>query len=445
MTAPPPPPQSRKDRFIRTLAYRLVWLLYRDVEVFFAPGQVTDGPEVGVSNHFGGFADPLLLMSVLPRRPRIVARDKIWKIPVVGWIMTWVGGIPVHRAVDKGRSGNDQMFGSCYKALHEGDEIMIFPEGVTRDDPSIAPVKTGAARIAMGARSDGVTGIRITPAGIHYENKAALRSRVSIHVGEQLDLDADIGQFVKPGEPDDTSNHDAVRALTADIEQRLRRVAPNFDDWTEARALTFGSEVLLRTTQDDPGAPVPISERDRVAALLGRRPEPARAEVVAAVGAYESVLEAVGLSDEDLYQNSSTGKFLWHVVWNLLVALLLLPFGLIGIAVNWIPMLLLWLLGRLRVAPAVKATVLPMGAILLFGITWGLTAWGADQLFGLEGVGAILLLMPIYLFAVIVLSERLVLIWQSWRTWIRKGRAGNLKERILADRRQVVDAVADAL
>jgi 1-acyl-sn-glycerol-3-phosphate acyltransferase len=442
---PAPPPQSRKDRFIRTLAYRLVWLLYRDVDVYFAAGQVTKGPEVTVSNHFGGFADPLLLMSVLPRRPRIIARDKIWKIPVVGWIMTWVGGIPVHRAVDKGRSGNDQMFASCYKALHDGDEIMIFPEGVTRDDPSIAPVKTGAARIAMGARSDGVSGIKLTAAGIHYENKAALRSRVSILVGAPLDLDTEMARILKPGEPEDTSNHGAVRALTADIEQQLRRVAPDFEDWTEARALTFGSEVLLRTVQDDPGAPVPISERDRVAALLGRRPEAARAEVVAAVRQYESDLEAVGLSDEDLYQNFSAGQFLWHTVWNLLVALLLLPFAIVGIAVNWIPMVLLWLLGKLRVAPAVKATILPMGAILLFGITWGITAWGANELFGLEGVGGLLLLMPIYLFAVIVLSERLVLIWQSWRTWIRKERVGNPRERILADRQQVVDAVAVAL
>ena len=445
MTTPAPPPQSRKDRFIRTLAYRLVWLLYRRVEVYFAPGQVTAGPEVAVSNHFGGFADPLLLMSVLPRRPRIIARDKIWKIPVVGWIMTWVGGIPVHRAVDKGRTGNDQMFASCYRALRDGDEIMIFPEGVTRDDPSIAPVKTGAARIAMGARSDGVTGIKLTAAGIHYENKAALRSRVSIHVGTPLDLDTEIGRIVKPGEPEDTSNHDAVRTLTADIEGQLRRVAPNFEDWTEASALTFGSEVLLRTVQDDPGAPVPISERDRIAALLGRRPAAARAEVVAAVGQYESDLEAVGLSDADLYQNFSAGQFLWHVVWNLLVALLLLPFAIVGVAVNWIPMVLVWLLGRLRVAPAVKATILPMGAILFFGIAWAITAWGANELFGLEGVGGLLLLMPIYLFAVIVLSERLALIWKSVRTWVRQGRVGNPQERIMADRQQVVDTVTDAL
>jgi 1-acyl-sn-glycerol-3-phosphate acyltransferase len=406
---------------------------------------VTEGAEVTVSNHFGGFADPLLLMSVLPRRPRIIARDKIFKIPVVGWIMRWLGGIPVHRAVDKGRSGNDQMFASCYKALHDGNEIMIFPEGVTRDDPSIAPVKTGAARIAMGARSDGVADVKLTPAGIHYENKAALRSRVSIHVGTPLDLDTELSRIVEPGEPEDTSNHDAVRALTADIEQQLRRVAPDFEDWTEARALTFGAEVLLRTVQDDPGAPVPISERDRVAALLGRRPAAARAEVVAAVGQYESDLEAVGLSDADLYQNFSAGRFLWHVVWNVLVALLLLPFAIVGIAVNWIPMVLLWLLGRLRVAPAVKATILPMGAILLYAITWGITAWGANELLGLEGVGGVLLLMPIYLFAVIVLSERLVLIWKSVRTWIRQDRAGSLKERIMADRRQVVDTVTDAL
>ena len=53
----------------------------------------------------------------------------------------------------------------------------------------------------MGARSDGVAGIKITAAGIHYENKAALRSRVSIHVGEPIDLDTEMGQIVKPASP----------------------------------------------------------------------------------------------------------------------------------------------------------------------------------------------------------------------------------------------------
>ena len=287
--------------------------------------------------------------------------------------------------------------------------------------------------------------MKITPAGIHYEDKAALRSRVSILVGHPIDLDAEIATYVEPGDAEDTSNRDAVRALTDDIERKLRRVAPDFADWTEATSLTTGAEILLRTTQDDPSAPVPITERDRVAALLGRRPAEARAEVVEAVTAYQSDLDAVGLSDADLYQNFTAGQFLWLVIWNVLVALLLLPFALIGIVINAIPMILVWLLGKLPVAPAVKATILPMGAIVLFGITWGLTAWGANEVSGLEGVGALLLLMPIYLFAVVVLSERLALVWQSTRTWLRKGREGNPRERILADRQAVVDTVTDAL
>ena len=53
--------------------------------------------------------------------------------------------------------------------------------------------------------------------------------------------------------------------------------------------------------------------------------------------------------------------------------------------------------------------------------------------------------LPIYLFAVIILSERLVLVGRSVRTWIRQGRMGNPQERMLADRQRVVDIVTDAL
>ena len=59
--------------------------------------------------------------------------------------MNWVGGIPVHKPEDRGdASDNDRMFASCYRAHDEGGDILIFPEGVMRNEPSIARVKTGA-------------------------------------------------------------------------------------------------------------------------------------------------------------------------------------------------------------------------------------------------------------------------------------------------------------
>ena len=50
--------------------------------------------------------------------------------------------------------------------------VIILPEGVTRDDPSIASIKTGAARLALGARAHETAGIQITAVGIRYEDKA---------------------------------------------------------------------------------------------------------------------------------------------------------------------------------------------------------------------------------------------------------------------------------
>ena len=127
------------------------------------------------------------------------------------------------------------------------------------------------------------------------------------------------------------------------------------------------------------------------------------------------------------------------------MALLLLPFAIVGIAVNWIPMVLVWLLGRASGRTRGQGHDPPDGGDRALRDHVGMTAWGANELFGLEGVGGLLLLMPIYLFAVIVLSERLALIWKSVRTWIRQGRVGNPQERIMADRQQVVDTVTDAL
>ena len=152
---------SRRERVLKNIANLAVRLVYRSVEVRQQPGETSAGPQLTVSNHFGGFADALVQAYALDRVPRFIARDVIWRIPIAKQIMESVRAIPTHKPEDKGPAGNDQMFGSTYDALGERDLIMIFPEGITVEDPSIARVKTGAARIALGARESGVDGIQI--------------------------------------------------------------------------------------------------------------------------------------------------------------------------------------------------------------------------------------------------------------------------------------------
>jgi 1-acyl-sn-glycerol-3-phosphate acyltransferase len=68
-----------KDRFLKRLLRFIVFFLYESVDVYSPrDSEDADYPILAVSNHFGGPADPLLLMYAAPRRPRIMARDKIW-------------------------------------------------------------------------------------------------------------------------------------------------------------------------------------------------------------------------------------------------------------------------------------------------------------------------------------------------------------------------------
>ena len=273
-----PPPLSKTDRRTSRFAARAVRWLYRSVEVYVDDRVPRTGPVVAVSNHFGGFADPLLLMSVMERVPRIVARDKIWDVPIAGRAMKAIGGIPVHKPAEHhGPTSNEEMFGAAYEALEQGEVVLIYPEGITVDDPSIAKIKTGAARIALGARSSGVENIQIVPAGIHYEDKAALRSRVFINIGAPFDLDAEIVDRVPTDVATTPENRELVRALTDDIEDRLRRVAPDFENWDEARHLTNAAEITVRAGQDDKEEQVPSSDRDRLAGEIADLARQARA------------------------------------------------------------------------------------------------------------------------------------------------------------------------
>lgn len=438
------PRQTRRERFIRKFAGVLVRGVYRRVDVY-RTDDVTDGPQLSVSNHFGGFADPLLLIYAMPRVPRIMARDVIWRIPVARSIMKWLRAIPVHKPEDRGPGSNDVMFGSAYEALDEGTHVVIFPEGITRDEPSIGRVKTGAARIVLGARTNGTDGIRITPAGIHYEDKASLRSDVSVIIGTSIDLDATIGDHLAPGDDEGPDNRSAVRSLTATIETELRQVAPDFADWREARAMTSGAEILLRTLADDPSDAIPTADRDALANYLGTKPPEEKERVTAAVNLYNEQLAALGLDDTRLLSGMTGKRFLWMSLGWLLLTVLLFPFAVVGAAINWIPFLLVKAVGLLRVAPAVLSTIKPVAAILFFGIAWGMTLWGVGREWGFVGVLMVAMLLPLYLGAVIVFVERAQILWSSYGTWRRLRRARSSGDVIESARRQVLDTLVEAL
>lgn len=418
-------------RALRRVVDSIAWVTWREVAIDEIDA-TSEGPVLLVANHFGGVSDAIVLMSVLPRRPRVLADDQIWKVPVVRTFMDRIGAIPVHRG-NRGSTDNTDMFAAAHAALERREMVLIFPEGITREEPSIGRVRSGAARIAIGARANGVEGIRIVPVGIHYDDKAAFRSAVFVREGTPIDVDAELRAVgVEPTEAD--FEHRAADELTALIEKRLRQTAPDYDDWREARALQLGAEAFLRSLEPD--RPVPVSLRDRLASWLAARDANTATD---ASDDYRQALTQLGVSDAWAAAGRrilDRKRLMMTLVW-----LLLLPYAAIG-AVAWaIPATLTWLVSKLRLAPAVMATILPLVALVSFGVATGIWSWVGWRVNGFAGLAAAVLGMPISFAAFVVVLERGLLWWRWSRNRVMT--VGGRGRRLAELRERAVAAVAD--
>jgi hypothetical protein len=347
--------------------------------------------------------------------PRIVARDVIWKVPVVGRLAPAIGMIPVHRAADGTRSSNDQMFASTYTALGEGDLLVIFPEGVTQDVPYMAEVKTGAARIALGARESGVSGVQVLPVGLHYEDKAGFRSRALVNIAPAIDLDA--WAAGRPGGVvGGADDRDAVRDLTAHLDAHLRRTAPDFADWPTARALTVAAEALLHDVDPSPVLPMQYGDTELLAARLNRADPQGRDDLAAAAGTYHEMLRRHRTSDRAVALGGSPGRRSWHWLGEVLLVVVLAPYALVGLVAAALPLIAVAIVSRLPIAPAVRATAVPGVALLAFLTAWLVFAWQAvrDDGWNLGWIAA--LVFPFFLGSLFLVHERVLSFWSRWRS-----------------------------
>ncbi|MGB8020943.1 MAG: 1-acyl-sn-glycerol-3-phosphate acyltransferase [Candidatus Nanopelagicales bacterium] len=394
-------------------------LVYRDIDLHLPDEPLPDGPVLAVANHFGGLADGVLLVDSLPRMPRVVARDVIWRIPVVGRLFSSLGGIPVHRPADSGPVSNETMFGSCYEALRLGDLVLIFPEGVTQDVPHMAEVRTGAARIALGARASGARGVHVLPIGLHYEDKAGFRSRVLVNVGDPIDLDAWVSG--RPG-PSDADDRDAVRDLTTHLDARLRHVAPDFPDWATAHSLDSAADVLLHDV-DPSSREIRYGERELLSARMNRLPGTERARLVDAGSAYRARLRELRTSDFGVLRGGARDRRAWDWLLDVLVVVLLAPFALAGLLAAAVPLAAVVLLSRAPLAPAVRATLVPGVALLGFMGEWLISVWQAQEGFGWAGALVSALVFPMVVASFFLVHEHLALLIRRWRSRKRPGRA----------------------
>ncbi len=308
-----------------------------------------EGPVFLAVNHPNALVDALVVATSVPRRVHFTAKATIFANPLVARFLHAAGVIPLRRAADEAKTAgsdgaldptrNAASFDAVADALADGAAVVIFPEGKSHDDPRMAPLRTGLARMAMHAADRGVRGIRIVPVGLLFERKEAPRSRILLQVGDPLDVDAWRATPV------------GVPALMHQVQERLEAVTLNFENAEDAERVQIVGRTLaplLEPTRELSDGTTPLGEilsvirrLDRGLAVVRAGKDPAltaRADAFERrVRAFRARLDALRIDVHDIAIDRGATAGAWFAVREVFYAALLVPVGLWGRLTHWVP------------------------------------------------------------------------------------------------------------
>jgi 1-acyl-sn-glycerol-3-phosphate acyltransferase len=114
-----------------------VFPLYFRWRVFNPERVPRQGPVILASNH-ASFIDPVLIGSGLRRCVNYLARENLFSIPGLGWLLRELQAVPVDR-----EGGGGAGLKAILSRLLDGRAILLFPEGTRTHDGQLQPVRSG--------------------------------------------------------------------------------------------------------------------------------------------------------------------------------------------------------------------------------------------------------------------------------------------------------------
>lgn len=360
-----------KGSFVRQLVHAFISvvlrLFFRRIETANAERVPQSGAILFVLNHPNGVVDPALVFVSLIRRVSFLAKSTLFSVPVGGWLLRTLEALPVYRRVDAAgdMSKNSQTFDVCRALLAQGRCIAIFPEGVSHNETKLQPLKTGAARIALGAlgrRRDAETGrhgdaetqrqesesedfdpkseirnpkLKIMAVGLYYTSKTAFRSEALIRYGEIFEVEpVELGA---DGEPP----KDEVDQLTAKIETALRHATLNLESQSELDAV-LKAEVLFSSVYENLLFKDTLTQTfqrlQSLAAkyeLLEKNDPQKMRELGDKIETYENNLKTSGVTAESLSVLQHPARYVFrYLILRVFVLLLLAPFAVVGAIIH---------------------------------------------------------------------------------------------------------------
>jgi 1-acyl-sn-glycerol-3-phosphate acyltransferase len=373
-----------------------------------------EGPVLLVANHTNSLMDPPLMVVAAERSVRFMAKSTLFTHTGISWLVKAVGSVPVYRQQDdrKAVTQNFDSFRDVSTALAEGYAVGIFPEGISHSASRLQPLKTGAARIALGGALKIGKAFPIVSMGLVFRDRRTFRSAAHVVVGDAFAWD-DLATR-GPGDKE------AVRELTRRIEASMRTVTLNLHDWSDEQ-LVRCAERVWRAEFD-----VSTDARDEMARLHAatnalarlRLGEDSRWRPLAReLRAHDRMLARMGLTPRTLKEQvTSDAALRWTI--SRIPQLAFVPLAAAGYVLFWIPREITAAVAE-KLARAEGEDTVPtyrvLGGFLFFSL-WFLLLAGATALIAGAWAGLIALVaLPFVAVGALAVGESRRLTWDSVR------------------------------
>ncbi len=417
---------------VRLLARMACRLFYRVDCVSRPPAS---GAALLLPNHPNALLDPAAIWATAGRDVRFLAKSTLFDGPL-RFLVAGAGAIPVYRKLDQGAdvSKNTETFAAVDAALAAGDAICIFPEGVSHSEGRLVPLRTGAARMALGAERGG-TRVNLVPVGLNFERKTTFRSRVTVIYGQPFTC----------GDLADTTTHpEGVRELTDRIADHMRRLLVEAEPKTDA-AIVDRVDRMYAAARGRGRDPHERVERRRIIAAGIERLRAANPqrydEILLRFHRYQQRLERFGIRDRHLDWTISGADAVTFAVRELAFGIALGPLALAALLLFAVPYRLTGYGARwFTREPDVAATAKVVGGFLIYAAWLLVLTAGAWRLGGLPAGMLTLLILPLVAVAGLFAIERESAVIDAVRAWLLLTRTrSDTRERLRQRRSELAD------
>lgn len=437
---------------LRPIVRFALYVFFRRLQVQGKEHLRTQSPTIYVANHPNTFMDPLIIAVLSPKSIHFLSNGSVFN-RFTRPIFKFFNMIPIYRKVDRTDKAlsqaelNKMSFQKCFDFLKKGGTLLIFPEGTSIIERKLREIKTGTARIALGAEYENnfKLNLQIVPIGLNYDDADKFRSEVFVKIGKPISLQ----DYATHYHPD---NFEAVEKLTQTIEQSLSELIIITENPTQDRFLR-NLEILYKNQlfqkfqlqENKENEFVLVKEMVRAIASIEKDQADYFDSLKVQIENYLENLNNLGISDY-IFQEARSKNIFSYFFKNMAFFIFGFPFYVLGLLGNYIPYILPSQIARLITQDvAFKAPIMMVSGIFTFPIYYGflgflMWAWLKSGWYVL----ALLVCLPILGYFVLLY----VAYWKRFRANMQAVRLFYKKPSLLlslvAQRKEILKALQEA-